>query len=172
MPRVTIPSGWPTRKITDSTNGQSIIPEILRVATGITLPSTSWIKYDAYNSPLRVLFHSIRTAGVEALKQYVARRDSIAKAQRLNEGQMNRIGYWLSLAGQIKEAISVFEQNVADYPSSFNAYDSLGEAYMNDGQKELAIKNYKKSLELNPQKTNAVTMLKKLFQFRVPQPKH
>lgn len=32
------------------------------------------------------------------------------------------------------------------------------------GERELAIKNYKKSLELNPQNTNATTVLKRLGQ--------
>jgi cytochrome c-type biogenesis protein CcmH/NrfG len=41
-------------------------------------------------------------------------------------------------------------------------YDSLGEAYMAQGEKELAIANYKKSLELDPKNNNAVEMLKKL----------
>ena len=41
-------------------------------------------------------------------------------------------------------------------------YDSLGEAYMENGDKELAIQNYKKSIELNPANQNAVEMLKRL----------
>ena len=48
------------------------------------------------------------------------------------------------------------------FPQSSNVYDSLGEAYMLNGGKELAIKNYEKSLELDPKNTNAVDMLKKL----------
>ncbi len=59
----------------------------------------------------------------------------------------------------IDEAIEIFKMNVADYPESFNVYDSLGEAYMKSGNKELAIKNYKKSLELNPENENAKNML-------------
>jgi cytochrome c-type biogenesis protein CcmH/NrfG len=45
---------------------------------------------------------------------------------------------------------------------SFNVYDSLGEAYMINGQAEYAIKNYEKSLALNPDNTNALEMLKRL----------
>jgi D-alanyl-D-alanine-carboxypeptidase/D-alanyl-D-alanine-endopeptidase len=52
--------------------------------------------------------------------------------------------------------------NVEAYPASYNTYDSLGEAYMANGDKELAIRSYKKSLELYPKNTNAVEMLKKL----------
>ncbi len=47
-------------------------------------------------------------------------------------------------------------------PNSFNVYDSLGEAYMAKGDKENAIKNYKKSLELNPDNENAKDMLQQL----------
>ena len=60
------------------------------------------------------------------------------------------------------EAVAIFSLNVELYPKSFNAYDSLGEAYMNDGQKEKAMWNYEKSIELNPQNTNGIEMLKRL----------
>jgi cytochrome c-type biogenesis protein CcmH/NrfG len=48
------------------------------------------------------------------------------------------------------------------FPSSSNAYDSLGEAYTKAGQKQLAIDSYKKSLELNPANDNAKEKLKML----------
>ena len=54
------------------------------------------------------------------------------------------------------------ELNVQPHPDSWNVYDSLGEAYANAGQEDLAIKNYKKSLELNPKNDGAVKMLAKL----------
>jgi len=40
---------------------------------------------------------------------------------------------------KVKEAIEVFKLNVEAYPESFNVYDSLGEAYMVNGDKDLAI---------------------------------
>lgn len=43
-----------------------------------------------------------------------------------------------------------------------NAYDSLGEAYMNAGDKERAIENYEKSLKLNPNNASGMANLKKL----------
>jgi len=62
----------------------------------------------------------------------------------------------------MKDAIEIFNLNVKMNPKSANAYDSLAEAYMNSGDTENAIRNYKKSLELNPDNTNAKEMLKKL----------
>lgn len=65
-------------------------------------------------------------------------------------------------AKKVDDAIKIFQRNVEEYPNSSNPYDSLGEAYMTAGQKDLAIKNYEKSVELNPKNTNGVEMLKKL----------
>jgi tetratricopeptide (TPR) repeat protein len=78
------------------------------------------------------------------------------------EEQLNSLGYQLLKMNKIKEAIEIFKLNVEAYPQSDNVYDSLAEAYMINGDKEMAIKNYEKSLELNPKNTNAAEMLKKL----------
>ena len=78
------------------------------------------------------------------------------------EARLNTLGYTLLQQQKTAEAIAIFKANVELYPQSANVYDSLGEAYMSKGEKELAIKNYKKSLELNPKNENAVAMLKKL----------
>jgi Tfp pilus assembly protein PilF len=56
----------------------------------------------------------------------------------------------------------MFKLAVSFYPKSANTYDSLAEAYEINGDRELAIKNYKRSLELNPKNTNAVDHLKTL----------
>jgi tetratricopeptide (TPR) repeat protein len=52
--------------------------------------------------------------------------------------------------------------NVEAFPESFNTYDSLGEAYAAAGEKELAIRNYEKSLQLNPNSQSGIDALKKL----------
>jgi CubicO group peptidase (beta-lactamase class C family) len=78
------------------------------------------------------------------------------------EPELNRLGYQLLRNGKPKEAIEIFKLNVEAYPQGFNAYDSLAEAYMTINERELAIQNYKKSLELNPNNTNATEILKRL----------
>lgn len=75
---------------------------------------------------------------------------------------MNSVGYWLLQRGKSSDAVEVFKQTVADHPQSANAYDSLGEAYMKVGDKEEAIKSYRKSLELNPGNGNAAQALRTL----------
>lgn len=78
------------------------------------------------------------------------------------EYPMNDLGYVFLRKEQFQVAISLFKLNVEIYPESWNVYDSLGEAYMKRGDQILAIKNYKKSLELNPGNENAENMLKQL----------
>lgn len=79
-----------------------------------------------------------------------------------NEDYLNNCGYYDMRLKQVDKAIPIFIENVKLHPESFNAYDSLGEAYMNAGNKELAIKNYKKSLELNPHNDGGKKALEKL----------
>ena len=81
---------------------------------------------------------------------------------KLSEINLNAKGYEMIKRGFYKKAIDLFTLEVFSFPKSYDAYDSLGEAYMNDGQTKEAIKNYQKSLELNPENTNAVEKLKKL----------
>ena len=51
--------------------------------------------------------------------------------------------------------------NTEKFPTSFNAFDSLAEAYMRNGDDELAVKNYEKPLQLNPNNENAKSMIEK-----------
>ncbi len=78
------------------------------------------------------------------------------------ENELNMLGYQLVARDKLDDAVAVFELNVEAFPEGFNAYDSLGEAYMLAGRTEEAIANYERSLELNPENTNAVTMLAQL----------
>ena len=75
---------------------------------------------------------------------------------------MNSAGYQLLQTGKVKEAIEVFKLNVEAFSKSGNAYDSLGEAYLKNGDKKLAIINYKKSVELNPNNENGKKVLEEI----------
>jgi CubicO group peptidase (beta-lactamase class C family)/predicted transcriptional regulator YdeE len=85
-----------------------------------------------------------------------------SKAGVDNEQTLNILGYMLLYGGREADGLRVFQKNVEEYPKSSNVYDSLGEAYMKMGQKDQAIQNYEKSLELNPKNENAVKQLQKL----------
>ncbi len=97
-----------------------------------------------------------------AIKQYRELKAKQADAYDFREQELNTLGYQLLNLLRVKDAIEIFKLNVEAFPRAFNTYDSLGEAYVKIGNKELAIQNYKKSLELNPNHTGATEALKKL----------
>jgi len=80
----------------------------------------------------------------------------------IKENEINNLGYQVLRMGKAKEAIEIFMLNVETFPKSWNTYDSLGEAYLINGNKELAIKFYKKSVEINPNNTGGISALSKL----------
>jgi transglutaminase-like putative cysteine protease len=78
------------------------------------------------------------------------------------EPDLNRLGYDYLNNGALDEAIAVFQLNAAKFPESWNVYDSLGEAFMKRGNKDLAIKNYEQSIRLNPENENGKKVLDEL----------
>jgi len=97
-----------------------------------------------------------------AIQQYRQLKTTQAAAFIFSEDELITLGYRLIRLKRFKDAVEVFKLSVEVYPRSYNTYDSLAEAYMDDGDKPSAITNYRKSLELNPVNGNAVQMLKKL----------
>jgi len=65
-----------------------------------------------------------------------------------SEVLVNQIGYEHIQSGDSKGAIEIMKLNSTAYPDSANVYDSLGDAYMAAGQKELARQNAEKALRL------------------------
>lgn len=85
-----------------------------------------------------------------------------SEAFYLSEAEMNNLGYNFLQKQEIDKAKAVFILNTKLFPESANVYDSLGEAYMLNDEIDFAIENYKKSLELNPENTNAEKMITKI----------
>lgn len=98
----------------------------------------------------------------QALTGYQLLLKTNPKDPSVNEQRMNNNGYVVLNSGNTKLAKEIFKVNMLLYPNSSNVYDSYAEACMKNGDTELAITNYKKSLSLNPQNTNAVKMLEEL----------
>jgi Flp pilus assembly protein TadD len=98
----------------------------------------------------------------EAVRRYRAYRADPRFVYVDTEEQINSLGYRLLERKRLDQAIPIFELNASEHPSSPNVYDSLGEAYMLAGRRELAVRNYRKSLQLDPGNQNARAMLEKL----------
>jgi dienelactone hydrolase len=110
-------------------------------------------------------FTIIQEQGLDAaIRIYREARARYPQETIIRETILRRIGNEAGYYGNSAQAVDIFKLYVEAYPQSAAAYDSLAGAYQNVGNKELAIKNYEKSLELNPQNTNASEQLKKLRQ--------
>jgi tetratricopeptide (TPR) repeat protein len=81
----------------------------------------------------------------------------------LSEDEINELG--LRLLYERKDAgaaIEVLKLNAVQFPRSFNVWDSLGEAYYQMGNREEAIRNYERSLQLNPDNIGGKRMLERI----------
>jgi uncharacterized membrane protein len=135
---------------------------LFAVATAQWVPQVK-AAYDPRKSIAETLSATIASSGIDqAVKQYHDLKAAAPVSYNFDEDELNNLGYVLIRAKNFKEAIRVLQLNVEAYPQSSNVYDSLGEAYADDGNKPLAIVNYQKSLELNPKNRGAVVMLQKL----------
>jgi CubicO group peptidase (beta-lactamase class C family) len=112
----------------------------------------------------RTLYETMRQKNLEAaISQYRELKKASPQGFDFRPTELNQLGYALLQAERIGDAIMVFELNVEAYPEYANGFDSLAEAYAAKGEKILAIKNYAKSLELDPNNANAVEKLNQLI---------
>jgi hypothetical protein len=98
----------------------------------------------------------------EAEEKVYSSLETVLNKNLIGEPDINMLGYEFLGEQKTALAISVLKFNTEKFPESSNVWDSLGEAYMINGDKELAISNYKKSLELNPENENAKQMIAKM----------
>lgn len=92
----------------------------------------------------------------------------------LDEDEINSLGYKLLREERdLESALSLFELNVAAFPYSANARDSLGEAYLRAERKEDAKACLEACLALNPSDSLRKTTLERLselgLEFEVPE---
>jgi CubicO group peptidase (beta-lactamase class C family) len=80
----------------------------------------------------------------------------------LNEEEINTLGYEVLRQRTAAEAVEIFKLNVAAFPNSSNAYDSLGDAYAKDGNISLAMENYRRAVEIDSSNIASAEKLRKL----------
>ena len=111
----------------------------------------------------RVISAVYRSEGADAAYQkFEDLRSQRSTQVYFGEWEVNQLGYLFLGQGQTDYAVKILEYNTQAHPNSFNAHDSLGEAYQKAGNIQLAIQHYKRSLQLNPDNKNAQEMLEKL----------
>ncbi len=129
----------------------------------LILQNTGNLNLLPMRSAAYLLYDIIKTKGIaEAEEEFYSIKERKPDHFDIDEGELNEVGYKLLKEEKFDEAIAVFIITVKEYPESSNAFDSLGEAYMKAGNKPEAIKNYEKSLDLNPKNTNAKKMIEEI----------
>ncbi len=111
---------------------------------------------DAFQVPKNVTMLSlIDSPGgpAQAAEKLKEARKQDPKTELFSEELVNIMGYEYLQAGDNKRAIEILKLNAEAFPDSPNVYDSLGDAYMADGQKDQAREAAKKTLELLPKDT-------------------
>ena len=98
----------------------------------------------------------------KALEGYLAIKEIDSLDSSIEEKYLNSLGYKALREKNFEVAKAIFKINIALYPNSSNVYDSLGEAYMKNGDTVQAIENYQKSLTFDSGNFRAKQQLKKL----------
>jgi tetratricopeptide (TPR) repeat protein len=85
---------------------------------------------------------------VQVRQQLLEARGKDPQAQLWPEVSVDIVGEGYQRAGDIKNAIEIFKLNLLAYPDSADAHFNLADAYLADGQKELARQYAEKALAL------------------------
>ena len=120
----------------------------------------AWKPEPSLAERMRDAFAAGDSAG--ALRLHLTYKTDPRHAYTDTEVELNALGYELLRQGRHQAAIAVLQLNSADHPGSSNAFDSLGEAYMEAGRREEAVRSYERALALDPANENARQMLEKL----------
>ncbi len=97
-----------------------------------------------------------------ALHAYRALKKQDSTYVTVTEDYLNDLGHRFLRENRMKLAQDAFKVNIVLYPDSFEVYESYAEACAKNGEIDLAILNYTKSLELNPQNNNTRHKIKEL----------
>lgn len=83
------------------------------------------------------------------------------KSPILDPAFVNFVGYLAIPQGQTKAAVAIMKVNVQSHPTSANAWDSLGDAYLAGGQRDQAREASEKALQLLDADTSLTDQVRK-----------
>jgi hypothetical protein len=148
--------------MTNSSNGSAVIASVLCDWRQWAAGKDEQVPCPTIDVRISLLKAYRNGGSAEAISLYRRlRRDDIKKYD-FSSYQLNSLGYQVMRMGDVAGAVEIFKLNVEQFPREWNVYDSLGEACLKLGDKTEAIRNYKKSLELNPGNDNGRGALKSL----------
>lgn len=121
------------------------------------------LKHFGVSDPIQVHSPAIRIILDSSIESSLTLYEKLNNSNTaLSENYINTVAYNLMRHGKDSDGVKLFEFNVNAFPNSANVWDSYAETLMQSGNNDLAIKYYRKSLELNPKNSNAQKMLEQL----------
>jgi len=135
----------------------AVHPELLQAivdwykTTLIRSPGHAATNKDHWQAPPQIQMLNLidQPGGAQQAREKLEQaRKNDPKAVLFSEVLVNIMGYEHMGAGDVKGAIEILKLNAEAFPNSPNAYDSLGDVYVADGQKDLARQNAQKALEM------------------------
>ncbi|MBO9611417.1 MAG: serine hydrolase [Dyadobacter sp.] len=143
------------------TNAHAIGTKVLGILNGQPVESPKI-------SIARVYGQALSKRGIDAAKAVFEKLRKDTLNYYLDEKELNQLGYdflgkdnpyHLPESHRFQEALETFKLNAELFPSSWNVYDSLGEALLTVGRTEEAATMYQKSLKLNPNNESGIKAL-------------
>ena len=173
-------ANWP-HNFDDATNSNKYASDLFLAALKINSPDIriGWQFFDREDhgssrlmglyAGLQFIFEDYKPANFYALDTPVLLDGHFKKiSDRLGirflptEAYVNKIAEAYSAPTNADTAIELFKFDATNYPTAANVYSRLADAYLAKGEKRLAIQNYKRALELNPNMSSAKRALEKL----------
>ena len=118
--------------------------------------------YPNNHSIKQTLKLALLTENQEVVNEFYEALKSTPNLDISSENELNQLGYFFLGAGYITQAQTIFKNNIEVFPQSANVYDSYAESLLASGDTAGAKRNYRKSLEINPQNQNAIDILESL----------
>jgi len=97
----------------------------------------------------------------EVFKLCLRESKKTSPTYNISETAINELSYQLLEEKKLQDALVFFKLNIELYPKSSNVYDGYGECLLALGKEKEGLAAYKKSLDLNPNNSNAFNVLKK-----------
>lgn len=116
----------------------------------------------SFSFAINRLLDSLKKTEFKGLILHYAAIKKADQKFKIYENEVNSWGYYYFFKNQKEKALEIFKLNAWLYPLRSNVYDSLAETYEEMGDKNNAIKNYEKELQLNPNNHDISDHLKKL----------
>jgi len=104
--------------------------------------------------------------GNVAVNVYDSLRAARDTTYDFSESELNTLGYQLLSENKKMEAVQIFRLNTISYPNSSNAFDSLGDAYVEIRDKDEAIKSFQKAVDLDKNNIQSINKLNRLKQLK------